>query len=60
MKTKARKKECCKNSKNWRSYALISDSNGEPYVTYKCDKCRVVHGMNYARYLSRLRKDNPN
>lgn len=55
-----KKKECCKNSKNWRDYALIgTEVKSGPWVSYRCVKCKKSHGMDYGKYLTRLRKDNP-
>ena len=55
-----KKRECCKDSKNWRDYALMPDNSGEAFVSYGCIKCKKIYGMNYRKYLKRVRKDNPN
>ena len=53
-------KKCCSNSKNWRDYCLISDdTESGSTVSYKCIKCGESYGMDYGKYLKRLRKDNP-
>ena len=54
-------KKCCKLSKNWRDFAVISwDTKSGSLVNYKCIKCGKTYGMDYGKYLKRLRKDNPN